>query len=381
MAGGGPARAGCSTGPVRWGRRAERKFEALGAIQASIVFDAAGTAFVADMAGGVQAFAPSGRRRWQVRLDGGISASPALDRSDQSLFVGTHAGDLVALDTATGAIRWRRGVPTKKDPRILSDLLYLPRANVLVASSWGGRFVVCDATTGEPRCDWDAGISPRSAAAADSNETIYTLRSVAGRGTELMQTTVAGGETVLHREPEDSRGAGRALVSAGPVVDAERGLLYVVFNREKLGHLFAWSLTGGNVAWKQELSAPVEAAPTVARDGVVFVASLSGAVHAFNPGGTRRFECSLACDYLLAAGVSVSPSASASASVEASGASDGPRFLIGDPLGVVHELDGGGVSRVCFEAPRSFQARPSFDPEGRLHLGCTDRWVYRSANR
>ena len=362
-AGGDNARRGWFPGAVRWHGRASKHCPALGAVQASAIFDAAGTAFVADMAGSVQAFATKGRRRWQIRLQGGVSATPVLDPSDSMLFVATHTGDVVAVEAATGVIRWRRAIPTRKDPRILSDLLLLPRSNRIVLSSWGGRFFALDAATGEPRHDWDAGISPQSAAAADLEENVYTVRAVSGRGTELVRVGVDGQEAVLHREPEDSRGAGRALVAAAPVVDANRGTLYWVVSRERAGQLLAWSLARGALGWRRELAAPVQAALTLLTDGTVIVGDMAGHVHAFDPEGTRRFERALDCDYLLAGGVSAG--------------ADGLPFVIGDPVGVVREVDVQGSMKRLFEATRSIQARPSVDPAGHLHVPCTDGWSYR----
>lgn len=360
-AGGDNARRGRFPRRVGLGRRARRRFEAQGAVQASVVFDEAGMAFVADMAGGVQSFDRAGKRRWRILLGGGISATPVVDPTDLVLFVATHTGELVALDATTGATRWRRLMPTRKDPRILSDLLQLPRSNRIVLSSWSGRFFALDAATGEPRFDWDAGISPRSAASADQDGNLYIVRALAGRGTELVRVRVSGEETVLHREPEDSRGAARALVAAAPSLDEERGTLFLVVNRERMGQLIAWSLERESVVWKRELNAAVQGTPTILAEGTVIVGDLAGQLRGFAPDGTRRFDCALFCDYLLAGGVSPG----------------GDRFAIGDPLGTVHELDAQGSRRAIFEAPRSIQARPSFDPYGHLYVPCTDRWVYR----
>jgi outer membrane protein assembly factor BamB len=339
--------------------------KALGAVQASVVFDAAGNAFVADMAGGVQSFSPTGNRRWQVTVGGGVSATPVLDAADTLLFVGTHLGDVLALDTATGATRWSRPIPSRKDPRILSDFLHLEERNLVVFGSWSGRFLALDGVTGEPHFDWDAGISPRSAASADRAGNLYTVRAVAGRGIEFVQVRREGGgqETILHREPEDSRGASRALVACAPVLDESRGVAYVVANHERAGHLLAWSLASGRVLWKRELGAAVQATPTVLTSGAVVVADLAGNVEAFDPEGAPRFRTPLRCDYLLAGGVAPAED----------------RFVLGDPLGAVHELDARGTPSLVFQAPRSIQGRPSFDPSGRLHIPCTDGSVYRFA--
>ncbi len=359
-AGGDNARRGRFAGEVELAPRPRRQLQAQGAIQASVVFDAEGTAFVADLAGGVQAFAATGRQRWQVNLGSGVSATPALDFDGAVLFVGTHAGEVLALEAATGVTRWHRSIPSRRDPRILSDLLLLRRRGLVVFSSWSGRVFALDAASGEPRFDWDAGISPRSAVSADEAENLYAMRAVAGRGVEVVRWSTEGEERVLHREPEDSRGAGRALVAAGPVLDEERDTAYLLLNHERVARLLAWSLGSGAARWQRELAAAVQATPTVLPDGSVAVGDLAGGVQVFGPDGVPRCAATLDCDFLLAGGVSPG----------------GGRFVIGDPLGGLHLVEADGTRRQLFEAPRSLQARPSFDPFGNLHVPCTDRIVY-----
>jgi hypothetical protein len=90
---------------------------------------------------------------------------------------------------------------------------------------------------------------------------------VAGRGIEWVRVDAGGGETVLHREAEDSRGAGRALVTAAPVLDEARAVAYFVANRERTGRLIAWSLRDARVEWMRELPAAIQATPTVLPNG------------------------------------------------------------------------------------------------------------------
>lgn len=329
-------------------------------MQAAVVFDQAGTAFIADMAGGVRAYAANGKLLWSVKLAGGISATPVVHPDDRSLFVATHTGSVYRLEAASGAVRWRRGVPSTSDPRILSDLLHLPRADLVVFSSWGGRFHALEAPTGQERFGWDAGLSPRAAAAGDRDENLYCLRVRSGQGAEFVRVDARGQERVFFREPEDQRGARRALVAAAPVLDEGRAVAYVVVNQGRRGQLVAWSLKTEATLWRQTLPAAVQATPTVLQGGEVVVADLAGSVRGFSSEGELRFRYSTGSEYLLAGGV---------------GQADGT-FWIGDPLGVLHAVNRRGSGAAFFEAPRSIQARLSFDPLGRLHGPCTDRLVY-----
>jgi hypothetical protein len=86
----------------------------------------------------------------------------------------------------------------------------------------------------------------------------------------------------------------------------------------------------------------------------------AGAVHGFSTGGVPLFRYPTGSEYLLASGV---------------GRADGT-FYIGDPLGMVHKIDGHGVGHILFEAPRGIQARLSLDPFGQLYVPCMDHSVY-----
>lgn len=364
-AGGDGTRAGLWPKPVRLASSPAGQLEATGAVQASVVFDVAGRAFVADMAGGVQAFTPDGKRLWHTRVAGGISATPVVHPCEPRLFVASHAGEARALDTATGATVWQRSLPTRSDPRVLSDLLVFAEAQAVVLSSWGGRFLALDAGTGEARFTWDAGASPGSAAAAaGSGQVCYGLRAVDARGIELIEMAATGGERVLHTEPAGSRGARRAVVAAAPVIDSARGVIYVLFNRDREARLVAWSIDAGRVLWACPLAHAIQATPALRADGVLLLPDLGGEVSAVSPDGDVSFRFDCDGDYFLAGGVC-----------------DGDGgFYVGDPCGRLHIVGETGSRRVGFEVERSFQARPSFGPDGRLYVPCTDRRVYIFGN-
>lgn len=331
-----------------------------GSVQASVVFDADGRAFVADMAGAVQAFSTGGELLWRVRLPGSISGTPAVHSTKPLLFVGTHTGLTCGLATDSGRSVWRKELPTKADPRILSDLLYLPKSNVVVLSSWGGRFYALEADSGNERFSWEAGISPASAAAAGGDGLIYCLRAKSDRGVEFVRIGSAGEETVLHCAREEKRGARRTLVSAGPVLDEARAAAYLILNRDRSSELLAWSLQNNSVTWTRPLPKTVQATPAIRRDGTLLIADLGGGVHALGPDGTHRFQYQSSCEYLLSGAV-----------VEGGGTT-----FLGDPVGALHRVDPRGAGQPIFETERAIQARPAFDPGGRLYLPSTGRKVY-----
>lgn len=361
QAGGNPARTGRFPASVAVRGRPQPRLKTAGAVQAAVVFDARGCGFVADMAGEVRAFAAEGREPWRCRLDGAVSATPAVDPTAGRLFVGTHRGRVYALNASDGAVLWQRELPTASDPRITADLLYLPRARRVVVSSWGGRFHALDADSGRTAQEWDAGLTPSAAAAAASDETIYCLRVTRGAGVTLVQRGPNGRETELHREPEGPRGAGRTLVSAAPVVDEARGRVWFVANDGRGAAVLVWSQATGGPLGRWPLPGGVQATPALAPDGALWVADLAGGLHRFSAeGASTPHRYNTGAEYLLAAPV-----------CEGSG-----QCLVADPLGRLHLIEPGGRGRVVFEATRAFLAAPSFDPAGNVYLPGTDRRVY-----
>lgn len=355
MAGGDAGRTGRfpdgSAGPLKL----ERTLQASGSVKAPVVFSSKGVAYVTDMTGAVAAFASDDRRLWRRQLSGGISAAPALDVAEERLFVGTHNGFAYALGAVDGRELWKRAVRTESDPRILSDLLQVGATDSVLLSSWGGRFVRLDAKTGEDRGAWDAGVSPRSAAAADGAGNVFFVRAVWDKGVELVHVSPAGEETLLHREPQSPRGAGRTVASAAPVLDGERSQVCFVTNRDRDAVLQAWSWKSGAIAWRRELPAAVAATPALDGRGRLLVTDLAGTVRCVDGDGTPVWEYATGCEYLLAGAVCAGTGAA----------------WIGDPWGRLHQIESDGRGKVVDEAERSIETQPSFAPDGRLVVAGT----------
>ncbi|MGC9326031.1 MAG: PQQ-binding-like beta-propeller repeat protein [Candidatus Hinthialibacter sp.] len=362
--GGDNARRGLFPDPVQLDPKPIHALHAQGSVQASTVFDRHGCAYIADMAGGVQSYSAEFNQRWRTRLEGGVSATPALHSSGQRLYAGTHAGWIYALDASNGESIWEKEIPSKSDPRILSDLLYLPSSNALVLSSWGGRFLALNADDGRELFSWNAGISPDSAASADSQETIYSLRVIWDQGVQLIAVSPSGNEKVLFTQPLERRPANRIPVSAAPVIDEERGVLYMAANVNQECLLHAWHIQSGKPVWRRRFPKNIIAEPTLMQDGALAVSCLDGFVYVLSPDNELRFRYASDCEYLLS-----------------SSACAGGGIFVGDPLGWIHQITPAGVGRTLFESPRAIQSRPSFDPKGRLYVSSTDRNVYVFNNK
>jgi outer membrane protein assembly factor BamB len=317
------------------------------------------------MAGWICAFEAEGKSLWRRQLKGGVWASPAVDPESDRLFAGTLSGWVYALDTSSGAIQWRREIPTKSDPRILSDLLYLPKQKRIVLSSWGGRFHALAALDGAGQYSWEAGISAGAAASADASGVIYCLRAVWEQGIQLVRVSSKGQETILHRQAATDRPARRLIVAAAPVLDEVRRRIYFITNTGRAVLLKAWSQEEDKLLWVCPGSNSIQATPAVMEDGTVVFADLAGWVQAVAPDGSSRYRYASGSEYLLAGPV-----------CEA-----GHTVIVGDPVGQLHVINKEGLGRVVFEAPRAFQARPSFDRMGNLHVPCTNRRVYVFGNK
>lgn len=360
MAGGGPGRTGASGLRVRFRPKPLYRLATAGAVQAAPVFDPTGRVFVADMSGTVHGFERNGKLLWRRKVEGSISATPVVDPVSRRLFVGTHRGWLYCLSCVDGAIVWSAEIPSRTDPRITSDLLLERRTGLLIVSSWGGQFIGFRPESGKAQIAWNAGISPQAGAAADSSGTIYFQRAVAGEGLICASVAPDGAERVLLKQPEGKRGAARTVVAAAPVIDEERKMVYFAVNADAGCRLVAWSLSQQREVWDVQFGKMVAATPAVRVDGVVLVAAMDGVLYGIGNGGKPVFQYHSGAEYLLAGPV----------------CELGGDVYLADPLGRLHAISKSGKGRVVFEAPRSFQARPAFDPSGNLHAACTDHSIY-----
>jgi len=342
-----------SLGPLR------RLLETKASIQAPVVFDRSGAAYLADMAGGVYACRADAGLLWRAQVPGGVAAAPALSEDDQSLFVGTLAGYVCRLETLSGRERWRTLLPTDSDPRVVADLLFLREEGWIAASSWGGRLTALDATTGAPARSWDAGLYPSAPAAADPRGRIWFLRTRDPAGLELVLAEPHGGEQTVLRTPAGPRGARRLRAIAPPVADARRNRLWHIANAGPACRLIAVDLETGRKKVEIAWDAAVTAGAALLPDGGLAIADLAGRAAALDSAGGVRWKADLGADYLLA-GLA---------------ADRAGRVFCVDPLGAVWRFSPSGEKLKVGETRRALLARPSFDPAGRLWIPSTDRGV------
>jgi len=364
-AGGDNTRRGLFAKPVEIDPIPKRRLSTQGTVQASVVFDRNSTAYIADMAGGVQAYDTDGNELWHTRLDGGISATPVLHPEDDRLFVGTHTGWVYALKSTNGEPLWKIEIPSKSDPRILSDFLFLPRKNAIVLNSWGGKYYAMNAENGESLFSWDAGITPYAGVASDSNGTIYCLRAVWEKGIEFVRIDPSGKETILYTQPLQKKPASRIFISAAPVTDEDRGIIYFITNLDQESLLHAWQMKTSQLLWTHRFPRNVLATPALMADGTIVTAVLDGFVYAIAPDQTLLYRYASGCEYLLSGAV----------------CDNNGNVYLGDPLGIAHHITRDGCGQPFFESQRAIQSRLSFDPYGNLFVPLLDHSVAMFENK
>jgi len=335
-----------------------------GGVKASPVFDGKGNTYLAGMGGQLSSYTRDGKRRWLVQVSQGISASPVLDPSDRSLFVGTLGGEAYAIDASSGQIHWKQTIPSQSDPRILSDLLFLERSGLVVFNSWGGQFHALTAETGASRFTWSAGICPYASAAASENGTLYSVRVDSAEGRSGMSYVSVDpeseSETEFFFQPVHPQAANRAAVAASPVIDDARKRVYVIANLESSSQLQAFCLRTTRILWRRNFERFTFGTPALRADGFVVVSGLDGVVHLISPEGTLSSRYHTGAEYLLAGPV----------------CDESGTIFVGDPEGRLHMISAEGTGRIVFEAQRAIEARSSFDPEGRLYLPSRDGRIY-----
>lgn len=217
----------------------------------------------------------TGRVLWRTRLGGTVASSPALTgirpgapgpaaKPALALFTTTR-GDLLALDPATGAVRWRTrfGSAIESSPLVIGDGVYI--------GTLDGRVMRISLQT--RRIAWTARAKGDvKSSLAESGDTVVvgdyggTIAAYAKRdGREVWRTTSPGPRF---------RGAGRFY--AGPAVAYGR-----VYLGNVNGRMLALSARDGSVAWVRVVGDFIYSSAAVSRR-TVFVGSYDRKLYALD---------------------------------------------------------------------------------------------------
>lgn len=352
MAGGGPQRQGLSAQTVSFTPQLEQRLECSGSATSECVFSAEGIVFAADRAGGVQAFQPNGDLIWRRMLAGGIDAAPALDQNGERLFVATQLGRVHALDASNGKTIWETYIPARRDPRILSDLLYLDKADSVVASSWSETYFILDGASGDLKHSGSAGMYPRVPFSTDSDETLFGIR------TEWKKDgcSVICFKSSLNGDDELVFGHDMLAVTnqfSPPIIIDDQPIILTNEDERSSICLEPQTMISQNTC----VNAPLSVSP----DGKLIVMEMNGqGCEIKRDQSDIRSIRFTQVDYWLGG-----------AAVDA----EGTRFA-GDPHGVLHRWSEEEEPKILHESGRAFETRPSISPDGRLFAPCADGFVY-----
>jgi outer membrane protein assembly factor BamB len=219
-----------------------------------------------------------GTRRWEADVPG-VRADAALDRSTVLV-----AGDdgFVALDRASGRVRWRTATPEPPGAVALLPLSTAPGL-ALVATELGG-LAGLDLRTGAPR--WSVRLTGRLRGRPDADPVSGTVAGVwqAGAVTELRVVDAAGG-TVRWARPVPA-GAGAPVVarsSAGALVVVGAG------DGRYTSSVRAFSLEDGRERWHAAMPASFQPGLVPLVDGdVLYVLDQLGTVSGLDLATGRR---------------------------------------------------------------------------------------------
>jgi len=318
------------------------RYDAGGRITAQPVLDDRGRIYVGSHDHRFHAVSPSGQGEWAVDLRSRIWSAAAV--VGDTVFVGSDADALVALDSASGETRWRLHTEGDVDgaPAVVGDTLYVS----------GGRHLYAVSTEGDLRWRFEA------------------------RGPFLLSS---------------------------PAVDSD-GTIYATSIDD---HLYAIA-PDGRMRWEYEADADISGSPTIGDDGTIYFGSDDQHVHAVDRDGARRWRAHLdgyvrapvalgRHDDVIAAIYGPRPrvvSLDAASGTERwsfpvtlvespeMGIASGPlvdgdgNVYFGAPDDYLYALSGEGELRWFYELGADIDSAPVITEDGTLLVGCDDGFLY-----
>jgi len=264
--------------------------------------------------GQLRALTADGRVRWTAGLGDVADSAVAVD--DARIYLQTWNREVLALARRDGRVLWRFRYPASPHDDHRQGAVVRWR-NLLLVPAWNGRLYALDPAGGRPLWSVDCGLPLRSAPLV-AGGTIYQaagdgrLSRIAPDGRRLWRLDLGApllarpvaldtGVAVLTRTGElvavsdDGRirwrtALGEQAFYAAPVT--ANGLLYVA---TAAGLLHALDPATGQRLWRVEVGAPVYATPRLAA-GLVLVGDNRGRLQIFNSFDGRRLAVFAAGD-------------------------------------------------------------------------------------
>lgn len=227
--------------------------------------------------------------RWTTTVGGHVLTAPPVIAEGRVFVAATDLGDgntggVVAIDLATGAVRWRVAtpLPIRGGLAVVDGVVVVPRIDGVVLG--------LDAASGAIRWrqELSLDVAPQAGAlfappAADGGDVLV------GHQRALAALAAPTGSPLWTADPvpdgEDSQSAAALAIGDGIAVGT--------FNRA-LGGLIAWDRASGTRLWSYNgpETVAINASPVISNDRV-FVVSGADEVTAFDHGGTLRWSVKL----------------------------------------------------------------------------------------
>lgn len=214
--------------------------------------------------------AKDGTLRWEVETDGSITTTPAQPATSELVYFASDDGNIYAVQTRDGALRWKQQTKSAAE----RELVFA--SGLVIARLNDGSVLALDQDTGETRWTWrhplpdGFTIEGSSALRVTRNNRIlvgtadgYLFALHAADGRKAWSTDLgAGGDSFVD-------------VDATPVVSQN-----VAYAASYSGGVYALSMEGGVVLWRQAISGVVGLARS--EEGFLYAVSAEQRLYALS---------------------------------------------------------------------------------------------------
>jgi outer membrane protein assembly factor BamB len=220
----------------------------------------------------------NGALKWRRRTHAHPHSSVAIDVGLARVFVGDNAGQVYAFEAHTGAPLWRRQL-TRGDVdeiEVKTTPTVIPELGLVVFGAWSGKVYALDELSGEVK--WEQSVGGRltgSNAYLPATKTLF-IGSIAG---DLIALDATSGRVLWERD------AGAGILSSPAVSGDGRA---VVFGASD-GRIRALATADGSLIWSAELDGEVSGSPTLVGNRI-YVTSRRGSLWALETRDPPRAE-------------------------------------------------------------------------------------------
>ena len=209
-----------------------------------------GRVFVAMQHGEVFALGPeTGKEDWRRRLPTQLESSPLVIRT--TVYLGTDKGDLYALDTRNGKVRWTyhaSSQPVKTSPSYAAGRVYF--------ADYGGTIHAVDAKTGKQV--WSTPTDGKLGSGGFySSPMLVAGKLYIGRDDGGFFALDQGSGKILW-----STDTGKPIIGS-PAAAKTNGTPLTVYIGNYAGTLYAFKAAGGGQRWKVNVGGAIPGTPTV----------------------------------------------------------------------------------------------------------------------